>query len=281
MDHRPARSRSRRAVVAASSLTAATLMVATLIAGCSSDPSVTADSVVGGATPDESTDDGSTDSSTADTSLPTPITVPITGVVTIPLDSIDPPADGIADIDASDDLCRGLARTAGTSTLISVAVSFGGFDPDTTLEEMWRVEVISSPLVLQAVATADGGVPPRALEEQPTLRSTFLDPRENRARIAVDALVEAGAQPDDLELLDAVWLEVLRTDDQLDPAIDVARLPERLEILVTRAVAAISGRLDPYVADRELSGIGSMPAIERHLSSKCPEVLGLIASDAV
>lgn len=214
---------------------------------------------------------------TTDPAPPTAITVPVTGEATIPLDSIAPPPAGVADVDADDALCRSLARVAGTSSLIGIAASFGGLDVD----QLWRVEVIASPLLAESLAAADESVPPDADGDRPTLRATYLDARVARA-VAINAALEAaGASPADMTTLSDLWLEVLRTDDQLDPQIAVPSLPMQLERMVQTAADDAAAQLDAFPGAAALVPIGPIPDIDAHLAAQCPEVAGLFVGDSI
>lgn len=231
-------------------------------------------------------DDGSTSSTTdvapvtsdataAATTLPTPITVPVSGDVTVPIDSIAPLPPGVADADATDPFCRSLARITASTSLLVVAVGFGALDDD----GLWFLETLSTPLVLDAVDEAEANLPVE--EDRDVLSSTVLDPHRERARVVMDALQASGATRRDLADMRDAWLDVLRSDDPIDPGIDVADLRPDLDALVRDAARSASAASVSLVDDASLASVGSMPGVERYLAAQCPAVLGLLAGDAV
>lgn len=199
----------------------------------------------------------------------------------MPVDSIAPPPDGVAEVDSSDALCREVARLAGTSSLLDVSLSFGEMSED----DAWRVELIAAPVVAASIDALESALSDAAsgvsVDDAAAMRSAFIEPRADRADAAISALRAAGADDADVAELVSLWLDVLRTDDQLDPAIAVPNLSPRLDQLIADATEILADQAVPYLEDERLLSTARVPSLERHLGDVCPEVLGLFVGDAV
>lgn len=175
------------------------------------------------------------------------------------------PEVGVPGLDDEDVVCRAWSRFAGSFQVAAVAASFA----DDPLEAA-HLEIVASPLV---VAAADEIVAnwPEALDDEAELAADgFIGPYARRSAQALELLVGAGAGDDDLERLEATWLEALAVRDagEILPELD---LPDDLARIVEVAADEFDARLVPIPADPSLVTDVEVPATEQFLFETCPD----------
>ena len=253
-----------------------TIVVAALASGCSSDdqddagtppgsisPTVTSPDPSGpdptGPAPptsasadDELADESITDTTTATTSTTTsaPPTLPEVGVPGLDSDLV---------------VCRAWSRFAGSFQVVAVAASFGD-DPI----DVARLEVAAAPVVADAVDEMVAEWPDELADEAELVADGLLGPYARRSARALDALVAAGADDDDLVELADAWLAVLEVRDPTE-VLPTLELDAELDALVTTAAVDFESQVVPIPLDPSLVTDVSVPRSEEFLIETCPD----------
>ena len=245
---------------------AGTVVASLLLAACSSTGS------------DDSTGDNaaiSTSSTAPSDSLP-PMTDP-TGTDGTS-STLSPEPTGVPGVDDEDEFCAAWARYSGTLQALGVASAFG----EATSLELARLEVVAASALVDAATAIDAAWPAELEAEHAAVADDIIGPFERRAAKAIEALVAAGASPDDLTALETAWLDALRRRSGDQPVIAVAELPDDLAAIVDRAADAFDAAMTPFAADPSLVTENvHAPLTDVYLSEHCPDLASSGVGDAL
>ncbi|CAN5413343.1 hypothetical protein BH23ACT3_BH23ACT3_24180 [soil metagenome] len=246
-------------------------LVGVVAAGCSSDDDntapVTADTVIAASTTDPAPTDP--DPTTSVTSDAGDAAGPVTTVAEVTDDpdviAVTIPEIGVPGLDSDVVVCRAWSRFAGSFQVVAVAASFG----DDPLEAA-RLEVAASPVVTTAVDDMVENWPDELADEADAVADDFVGPYGRRSALALDALLAAGAEPDDLNELADVWTAALSGRDPTEvlPALE---LPGDLAELVEKAAVDFAARVVTIPQDPSLVTEVEIPRSEEFLFETCPD----------
>lgn len=190
-----------------------------------------------------------------------------TGSTGVPL--TDPPSTeelGVPGLDSDEVVCRAWSRFAGSFQVVAVAAAFG----EGGSREVAELEVLASPIVVTAYDELLEAWPDELESERAAVAESFLGPFARRAERARDALLAAGAGPDDLAVATEMWLDVLATRDP-SSAVPVVVLPDPVAALVGRASAAFDDQVPPVSEDPSLVTEVEIPLTQAFLVATCPD----------
>jgi hypothetical protein len=181
-------------------------------------------------------------------------------------ENLDPiPEIGVPGLDSEVVVCRAWSRFAGSFQVVAVAASFG----DDPLEAA-RLEVVASPVVTAAVDDMVANWPDELADEADAVADDFVGPYGRRSALALEALVAAGADPDDLDALADAWVDALAARDPAD-VLPNLELSDDLADLVETAAADFAGRAVPIPRDPSLVTEVEIPRSEEFLFETCPD----------
>lgn len=176
------------------------------------------------------------------------------------------PEVGVPGLDDDIVVCRSWSRIAGSFQVVAVASAFGSGDPI----EAARLEVIGSPVVVEALAALVDAWPAELASEAETVTQRFLGPYVRRAERARAELVEAGADEEHLDRIGAAWLTALAERDPESPVL-IVDLDGDLEALVELAATAFDAAVPPVPQDPTLVTDVRVPATEAYVADRCPD----------
>ena len=250
-----------------------TIVAAALATGCSSDDpgdagttpapistTTTSPDPTGPApspTSDEPADESTTDTDTGiDTGIDTTTTTSVVATV---------PEVGVPGLDSELVVCRAWSRFAGSFQVVAVAASFGD-DPI----EVARLEVAAAPVVADAVDEMVAEWPAELADEADLVADGLLGPYARRSARALDALVAAGADDDELAELADAWLAALEVRDPTE-VLPTLELDAELDALVTTAAVDFESQVVPIPLDPSLVTDVDVPRSEEFLFETCPD----------
>jgi hypothetical protein len=183
--------------------------------------------------------------------------------VTIP--DVTIPEIGVPGLDSDVVVCRAWSRFAGSFQVVAVAASFG----DEPLEAA-RLEVVASPVVTAAVDEMVENWPDELADEADAVADEFVGPYGRRSGLALEALLAAGAEPDDLTELADAWIDALSARDPAEVLLAI-ELPGDLADLVEAAAVDFGARAVPIPQDPSLVTEVEVPRSEEFLFETCPD----------
>jgi len=175
------------------------------------------------------------------------------------------PEVGVPGLDSDLVVCRAWSRFAGSFQVVAVAASFGD-DPI----EVARLEVAAAPVVADAVDEMVAEWPTELADEADLVADGLLGPYARRSARALDALVAAGADDDELAELADAWLAALEVRDPTE-VLPTLELDPELDALVTTAAVDFESQVVPIPLDPSLVTDVDVPRSEEFLFETCPD----------
>lgn len=254
-------------------------IAAAIAAGCSgdgadlSDPApststiVVADEVVPPSEPaSEPSNSAVPSSSSADGVVATSATAVESTASTVPVTTIvDVPETGVPGLDSEDRFCAAWSRFGGSWQVLLVGSTF--------LEDPQRVaewEIAASTVVGEAYEELIAAFPDELVDEADLAADGYFGVLDRRTEEARRALADAGATPDDVELLQEAWIDALSTRDPSTPDLSFV-VPDGLADLVSSAAADLRGRRVDFHLDPSMSVDVATPSTDAYLETSCPD----------
>jgi hypothetical protein len=215
---------------------------ALVAAGDADDPGFVQTEPVDVAEPDLSTSEFDLDA------LPETLEIPIV------------PETGVPGIDSADEFCRAWSEFAGSFQAVGLVSAVG--DPGNA----FRLEVLASPAVVDAVFALDANLPAELEDERIALVADFAGPYFARAS-AAEALLDADVR----DAIAAAWILQLTELGVDDPFLDVDLPGVADAALFVRAVEAFTTAFPSIVEDPSLITDAQIPLTNAYLAANCPD----------
>jgi hypothetical protein len=211
-------------------------------------------SASGGSGPDTATDDVVSSMLDGSTSSPS----------SAPLETLPP--IGVPGLDSDDLFCRSWSRFGGSFQVVAVAAAFAPGEP----VDVYALEVVAAPVVDAAFDELLANWPAELESERDDVAERFLGPYARRAELALERFVAAGATDEQVETVQAAWLDALarRDPDEVDVTVD---LPDGVWAVVDVAAADLDGRIEPIPTDPSLVTDVEVPLTEAYIATNCPD----------